>query len=193
MLPAPRRPAEAFTEASSARSGAGRRTAVKALAKIGLVGAGYVGAVVIAWAVVAAHIAATQGPDRRDYAAMFDFGDTLLFLGVFGLAAVLPTGAALFFLRPYRWFWRKLSIVAIVMAATVTTAFVAILVGRGAGAGSAANASAAVATLRILMAPMFGLAFFVSAVFAPSRKPRLALLAATAAEAMAFCGYFLRL
>jgi hypothetical protein len=67
---------------------------MKALAKVGLVGAGYFGAFAVATAVVAVHIAATQGPDRRDYAAMFDFGDTLLFLGVFGLAAVLPTGAA---------------------------------------------------------------------------------------------------
>ena len=165
---------------------------MRVLAKLGLVGAGYIGAVAIAWAVVAVHIAATQGPDRRDYAAMADFGDTLLFLGVFGLAAVIPTGAALFFLRPYRWFWRKLSIVAIVMAVTAAAAFVAVLVGRGASAGSAANAAAAVASLPILMAPMFGLAFFVSAVFAPSRNSRLSLLAATAAEAVAFCGYFLR-
>jgi hypothetical protein len=163
---------------------------MKALAKVGLVGAGFIGAVAIASAVVAVYIAATQGPDRRDYAAMFDFGDSLLFLGVFGLAAVLPTGAALFFLRPYRWFWRALSIAAMVMAASAAAAFVVMLVGRGAGARSLASA-AAVASLRILIAPLFALAFAVSTVFAPSRNPRLALLAATAIEAMVFCGHFL--
>jgi hypothetical protein len=163
---------------------------MKALAKVGLVGAGYIGAVAIASAVVAVYIAATQGPDRRDYAAMFDFGDSLLFLGVFGLAAVLPTGAALFFLRPHRWFWRALSIAAMVLAATSAAAFVVMLVGRGAGARSLASA-AAVASLRILIAPLFALAFAVSTVFAPSRKPRLALVAATAIEAMVFGGYFL--
>lgn len=150
---------------------------MRALAKVGLVGTGYIGAVAVAWAVVAVHIATTQGPDRRDYAAMFDFGDTLLFLGVFALAAVLPTGAALFFLRPYRWFWRALSIAALVIAASAAAAFVVMLVWRGAGARSVASAAAAVASLRILIAPLFALAFAVSTVFAPSRNPRLALLA----------------
>jgi hypothetical protein len=163
---------------------------MRALVKVGLVGTGYIGAVAVAWAVVAVHIATTQGPDRRDYAAMFDFGDTLLFLGVFGLAAVLPTGAALFFLRPYRWFWRALSIAALVIAASAAAAFVVMLVWRGAGARSVASAAAAVASLRILIAPLFALAFAVSTVFAPSRNPRLALLAATAIEAMVFCGHF---
>jgi len=163
---------------------------MRAFAKVGLVGTGYIGAVAVAWAVVAVHIATTQGPDRRDYAAMFDFGDTLLFLGVFGLAAVLPTGAALFFLRPYRWFWRALSIAALVIAASAAAAFVVMLVWRGAGARSVASAAAAVASLRILIAPLFALAFAVSTVFAPSRNPRLALLAATAIEAMVFCGHF---
>jgi hypothetical protein len=164
---------------------------MKALAKVGLVGAGYIGAFAIATAVVAVYIAATQGPDRRDYAAMFDFGDTLLFLGVFGLAAVPPTGAALFFLRPYRRFWRVLSIIAMVMAATALAAFVEVLTWRGAGPRSVASGWAALASLRILIAPLFGLAFVVSAVFAPGRNPRLALLAATAMEAMVFCAHFL--
>jgi hypothetical protein len=164
---------------------------MKALAKLGLVGAGYIGAFAIASAVVAVHIATTQGPDRRDYAAMFDFGDSLLFLGVFGLAAVLPTGAALFFLRPYPRFWRLLSIAAMVMAATAAAAFVPMLAWRSAGASSAGSAWAAVASLRILIAPLFALAFAVSTVFAPRRNPRLVLLASTAIEAMVFCGHFL--
>jgi hypothetical protein len=164
---------------------------MKALAKVGLVGAGCIGAFRIASAVVAVHIADTQGPDRRDYAAMFDFGDSLLFLGVFGLAVVVPTGAALFFLRPYRWFWRALSITALVMAATAAAAFLAMLVWRRAGAGSIANGAAAAASLRILIAPMFALAFAVATVFAPSRNPQLALLAATAMETVVFCEHFL--
>jgi hypothetical protein len=78
----------------------------------------------------------------------------------------------------------------LVLAATSAAAFVVMLVGRGAGARSLASA-AAVASLRILIAPLFALAFAVSTVFAPSRKPRLALVAATAIEAMVFGGYFL--
>jgi hypothetical protein len=164
---------------------------VKVFAKVGLIGAGYIGAFAAASAVVAVHVAATQGPDRRAYAAMFDFGDTLLFLGVFGLAAVLPTGAGLFFLRPYHRFWRALATVAVVVAATAVAAFVVMLAWRGAGARSVASAWAALASLRILLAPLPALAFFVSGVFAPSRNPRLALLAATAIEGLVFCGHFL--
>jgi len=165
---------------------------MKAAAKVGLVGAGYVGAFALAAAVVAVYIAATQGPDRRDYAAMFDFGDSLLFLGVFGLAAVLPSGAALFFLRPYRWFWRMLSLGAIVAAATAVAAFIEVLAWRGSSAHSIGSAWSALASLRILLAPLPALAFSVSAVFAPSRNSRLALLGAAAVEVFVFCGHFLR-
>jgi 1-deoxy-D-xylulose 5-phosphate reductoisomerase len=84
-----------------------------------------------------------------------------------------------------------LSIVAMVMAATALAAFVAMLAWRAAGGRSGASEWAALASLRILVAPVFGLAFAVSAVFAPRRNPRLALLAATAAEALVFCGHFL--
>jgi hypothetical protein len=66
---------------------------MKTAAKLGLVGAGYGAALVIASFVVAAYVAGTNGPDRETYGAMFAFGDTLLFLGVFTLAAV-PAAAA---------------------------------------------------------------------------------------------------
>ena len=86
---------------------------MRPLVKVGLVGAGYIGAFALASAVVTAYVAATSGPDRQNYGAMFAFGDDLLFLGVFGVAAVVPSGAALFFLRPYRSFWRVLSVTAL--------------------------------------------------------------------------------
>src|SRR5207245_11279463 len=73
---------------------------MRPLVKVGLVGAGYIGAFALASAVVTAYVAATSGPDRQNYGAMFAFGDDLLFLGVFGVAAVVPSGAALFFLSP---------------------------------------------------------------------------------------------
>src|SRR5262245_27610151 len=97
---------------------------MKALAKVSLVGLGYIGALVIAFGVVSLYIACTNGADRETYAAMFAFGDSLLFLAVFGIAAVLPTGAALFFLRPYRPFWRVVSAIAVAMAVSGVAAFV---------------------------------------------------------------------
>src|SRR2546427_523028 len=104
---------------------------MRPLVKVGLVGAGYIGAFALASAVVTAYVAATSGPDRQNYGAMFAFGDDLLFLGVFGVAAVVPSGAALFFLRPYRSFWRVLSVTALVVATTAVAAFFDDLAWRG--------------------------------------------------------------
>src|SRR3989441_2518792 len=107
---------------------------MRPLVKVGLVGAGYIGAFALASAVVTAYVAATSGPDRQNYGAMFAFGDDLLFLGVFGVAAVVPSGAALFFLRPYRSFWRVLSVTALVVATTAVAAFFDDLAWRGSDA-----------------------------------------------------------
>src|SRR3989442_7961392 len=132
---------------------------MRPLIKVGLVGAGYIGAFALASAVVTAYVAATSGPDRQNYGAMLAFGDDLLFLAVFGVAAVVPTGAALFFLRPYRSFWGVLSVTALVVAATAVAAFFDYLTSQGSGAHSVANAWSALAVLRILIAPLFALAF----------------------------------
>jgi hypothetical protein len=159
------------------------------LTKVGLVSAGYFGAFAVASAVVILYIAATSGPDRQNYGAMFDFGDSLLFLAVFGVAAVVPSCAALYFLRPYRVFWTVLSVAGIVISSTAVAAFLEFLSWRAADAQAVASAWSALASLRILIAPLFAVAFLVSAVMAPSRRPRLTLLAATAMEAAAFVGY----
>jgi hypothetical protein len=71
---------------------------VRPLVKVGLVVAGYIVAFMVASAVVAIYVAATSGPDRQTYSVMYGFGDDLLFLAVFGVAAVPPSGAVLFFL-----------------------------------------------------------------------------------------------
>src|SRR5882724_11785698 len=92
--------------------------------KVASVLGGYVVAFLIASAGVAIYVAATNGADRQTYGAMYDFGDSLLFLAVFGVAAVVPGGAALFFLRPYRGFWRALSVAALVIATTAVAAFI---------------------------------------------------------------------
>jgi hypothetical protein len=156
---------------------------MRAAGKVGLVAAGYVGAVLVAVAAVAMYVASTSGPDRQTYAAMYDFGDSLLFLAVFGVAAVLPTGAALFFLRPHRSFWRALSIAALTIAATGLAAFIEYLASRATDAGSVLQAWSALASLRMLVAPLFALIFLLSGVFAPNRSSRIALSLATLIEA----------
>lgn len=162
---------------------------MRPLAKVALVGAGYIGAVALASAVVAAYVVATSGPDRQTYGAMFDFGDSLLFLGVFGVAAVVPSGVALFFLRPYRPFWTVLSVAGLAVAVTGVAAFLDFLSWRWADAHTTGSAWSALASLRILIAPLFALTALVCAVMAPGRWPRLALLAAALIESLVFVGY----
>lgn len=154
--------------------------------KVSLVVAGYVVAFLIAFAVVAVYVAATSGPDRQASAGMFAFGDSLLFLGVFGVAAVPAIGASLFFLRPYRSFWLALSVAALAIAATGVAAVVDYVAARTAEASSIVHAWSALAVLRILAAPLLTLAFFLSVLFAPNRSSRIALLVATVVEATVF-------
>src|SRR5262245_20088783 len=98
--------------------------------KAGIVVAGYVAAVAVAWLVVHIYIAATSGLDRQTYGGMYAFGDSLLFLGVAGVGAVPATGAALFFLRPHRGFWSILSIGGLATAGTAILASVLFLATR---------------------------------------------------------------
>ena len=159
---------------------------MRPLVKIALVVAGYVVAFLVAFAVVAIYVAATSGPDRQTYSVMYGFGDDLLFLAVFGVAAVPSTAAALFFLRSYRSFWRVLSVAALCIATTGLVALIGYVAARTAGAGSILQTWSALASLRILSAPLFTLAFLLSGLFAPNRSSRIALLVATAIEAAVF-------
>jgi len=161
---------------------------MRPLAKVGIVIAGYVLTLLIAWAAVTGYVAATSGPDRQTYAAMFDFGDSLLFLAVLGVAAVPATAAGLFFLRPVPSFWIALSGVALTIAATGLAAMFEYLAQRSMPASSALHGWSELAVLRILIAPFFALVFLVSAVFAPSRSSRVALLIACGSETAAFAG-----
>jgi hypothetical protein len=154
--------------------------------KIGLVAAGYVGAFVIASLVVMLYVALTSGPDRQGSDGMYAFGDSMLFLAVFVMAGLPSTGAALFFLRPSRPFWRALSIVAIVVATTGLAALIGYLVGQSADAASTLPWWFALAPIRILVAPLFALVFLLAGLFAPNRSARIALLATVLIEGAIF-------
>jgi hypothetical protein len=91
-------------------------------AKVGIVAGGYALAFAIASLVLRVYSAATNGPDRQTYGGMVAFGDSLLFLGVLGVAAIPATAAALYFLRSRPGFWRVLSGAALAVAATALVA-----------------------------------------------------------------------
>jgi hypothetical protein len=151
----------------------GTAKSMSAVAKVGIVAGGYAGAFGIAAVVVAVHVAWTSGPAAQASSGMFAFGDSLLFLAIFGVAAIPATCGALFFLRPCLAFWRVLSVAALVTAATAVVAVIGFLGGSP-------------AILRLLVAPILAIPFFLSALFAPNRHTRLSLLVAAGVEASAF-------
>ena len=159
---------------------------VKPLVKAAVVAGGYVAAFAIASAVVAVRIATTSGPDAQASSGMYAFGDALLFAAVFGACALVPTGAALFFLRPNRAFWMALCAAALAIAATALAAFIAHVLAKAAGTSSMLYAWSSLAGLRILVAPLFALAFFLSGLFAPNRASRITLFGVTVIEAGVF-------
>ena len=81
-------------------------------ARVAIVAGGYVAAYLVAKGVVAIHTAVTQS-DRSGADGMYAFGDSLYFLAAFGLVALIPTAAALVYLRPYRKFWLGLTITGV--------------------------------------------------------------------------------
>ena len=153
--------------------------------------AGYVGAFLAASAAVAIRVANTSGPDAQASSGMYAFGDSYLFIAVFGLLAIVPTGGALYFLRPYRRVWILLSALALCLAITGVAAAALFALGRHAAAPSALAAWADFSVLRILLAPILAPAFLVVALFSPYRRPRFALLTATLMElaVVAFAGF----
>ena len=154
-----------------------------ALVKVGAVLAGYVVAVLVASAAVAVRLADTSGPDAQASAGMYAFGDLLLFVAVFGVVALLPTGMALFFLRPCRLFWTVLSIAALVLAATgVFATAVCVLASCWTVPCRPLEFCAALAVLRMLASPLLATSLLLSVFVAPDWTSRWVLLAATGIE-----------
>jgi hypothetical protein len=150
--------------------------------RLALVAAGYVGAFLVASAVVAIRVANTSGPEAQASSGMYAFGDAFLFVLVFGLLALVPTCAALYFLRSYRRLWVALSVVGVVVAFTGTAAVSLYAFGRDASIPSTLATLAAISVLRILLAPILVPAFLLFGLLSPHRFPRIALLAATLME-----------
>jgi len=68
------------------------------LATLSLVIGGYIVACLLAGGAVYVYQLFTQSPAAQASAGMYAFGDLLLFIVLFGVLALLPTGVALYFL-----------------------------------------------------------------------------------------------
>jgi len=67
-------------------------------AKLGIVIGGYVTAWLLASGVVYVYQLLTDNAVTQASSGMYAFGDLLLFVGMFGILALFPTGLALYFL-----------------------------------------------------------------------------------------------
>lgn len=153
---------------------------MKAVVKFGIVVAGYVTAALAASGAVVVRIANTSGPDAQASAGMYAFGDGLLFIAVFSAVALVPTGLALWFLRPFRWFWMAVSVTAVMIAVTAILAASVYAVAAHVvlPRESPLAIGAALAVLRMLLSPPLAAAFVLAGVIAPTWTSRWALLAA---------------
>jgi hypothetical protein len=163
--------------------------AMKPVHKAALIVVGYAICFLIAFAAVALRVATTSGSARQAASGMYGFGDTILFVGVFGVFALVPTGAALFFLRPNRTFWKVLSALGLALAVTGVAAAIIFAVGRGESTTRLAI-WAGYSVLMILLSPFLALAFIVCAAFSPQRTPRIALAIAAMMEIAVFLSWF---
>jgi hypothetical protein len=157
--------------------------AANPLRKAAFIAGGYFVCFLIASAAVAIRIASTSEAASRAAGGMYGFGDVVLFFAAFGVPALVPTGAALFYLRPYSSFWKVLSALGVAVAVTGIAAAILYSIGRHELATPLAT-WAAYSVGRILVSPLLVLAFLVCAVLSPHRPSRLAFLAAAAMEAL---------
>ena len=111
---------------------------------------------------------------------MFAFGQSMLFLLVFGGLALIPTVLAFYFLRSSVKFWHGFAVLClafsiigliIVLANALMNANVLHI------AESSATVISLLGVLGAFGAPILIIGFLVLAVIAPSRRPRLLLLA----------------
>jgi len=166
---------------------------MKPLAKAGIVAAGYAAALVLACGVTYLRIESYENnPDAQASSGMYAFGDALLFVFTFGVAALPPTGLALYFLRPVQRFWNVIAVGALVFASTGVVAALVHWAERLLPQwASLLTWWPAFAVLRMIIAPLVTAALIVCAMFAPEQRPRRLLIIAAICEGAAAAPWFL--
>jgi hypothetical protein len=160
------------------------------LSRIGLVVGGYVAAFFVACVLVYIRQLLTSGPDAQASSGMYAGGDFILFVMAFSTLALIPTGFALYFLRPYEKFWLALSFVALAIAITGPIGALLSALIQPAPIQSRWGLVGQFGFFRAMGAPLLVMSFLTCAAFAPSRRTRWALLVSTGLECMA-SAYFI--
>jgi hypothetical protein len=145
------------------------------LLKLGLVLAGYVTAFLLTCAFFYVRSLLTPQDPSQASAGMQAFADLMLFLAMFGFLSLAPTGLALYFLRRAERLWTVLPFACLAFAVTGPVA--AAMIPRN------STIIGFFSLPRALGAPLFCLAFLISAAIAPRRCPYWPLLVAALIEA----------
>ena len=153
---------------------------MKALLKVA---GGFAAAWIAASATVAFRVARMDASAAQASSGMYAFGDSLLFLAVFGVVALVPSGLALSLLRDHGRVWAVISALGLAIAVTGVAAATLFAVSRHAPPSTLATL-AGFSVLRMLVAPLLALAFLVCTLFSPRGTSRSALIAAMAMEAV---------
>jgi hypothetical protein len=168
---------------------------MKPLGKAGIVAAGYAAAFALAFGVTYLRMMAYENdPIAQASSGMYAFGDALLFVFTFGVAALPPTGLALYFLRPVQRFWNVIAVGALLFASTgVVAALVHWAERLQPQWASVLTWWPAFAILRMIIAPLVTAVFIVCAMFAPEQRPRRLLIIAAVCEGAAAAPWLLSL
>lgn len=158
---------------------------MKTITKVALVVLGYVVAAFVAYQAVVVHMALTAN-DSKGADGMYAFGDSLLFIGISGLIALLPTGAAIYFFRANKSLWSGLSTAALFVGVTAPLAVLAYAVPLG----GAFEILSGLALLRLFLCPLLFFIFLVCGAFSSASTSRKKLFLASALEAVVL-GYIL--
>ncbi len=158
------------------------------LAKVGVVLGGYV----IAYGAAATSVYLSQERAKlvdptQASGGMYAFGESILFVLVFSAIALIPTGLALYFLRPVRQFWHGLGITALAIALTAPVAVALLILGSalfppGSHASDLWAMLEILSILRLFAVPLLAPGFVFASLFAPVPRSRRYLLAATVIE-----------
>jgi hypothetical protein len=153
--------------------------------KLGIVGGGYGMALLVGLLVAQTGIWMTAG-NSHSSGGMAAFGDAILFLGVFGAAAIIPTCAVYYFLRPLRSFWTVYGGGVLLLAASALAALVVFFLAR---TNSGPSVWLILAVLRLVAAPPFAILMFLGGIFSPVASSRWMLFVGGALESIAFAGF----
>jgi hypothetical protein len=152
-------------------------------AKVAVVIAGYALALICAFA----YFYVYPNPEAAAYPGMAAFGDSIVFLGIFGFVGLFPTTLALYFLRPFNRFWLPFAMACLVFAISgplVEIANTALDARRAYDHSPMAAVLSLIGILHIFGTPLFFIGFIIFSAIAPPGRPRRLMLLSAAMEVL---------